>query len=280
MNLFNMTFKSSSRSILTILLILGFYLSSIGQVPVKGYTRKDGTYVAPHTRSSPNHTKTDNYSYPGNSAPASTPAKGNEIAPSSSDVWVDGYYRQDGTYVNSHYRTAPNNTKTDNFSYPGNMNPYTGKTASGTGKGYVTAKVLNVRSGPSTNNGVTNTLPYGEEINILEINEDWAKIEYLKFENSNWVTKIGFVSKSLIKNSDTNQIKLQTNTQYNISVTAAVIRIEPSNESAMIRYLNYGDGVTLLEIVNSEWVKVSAKYLDTSSSTIKEITGYILRSSL
>ena len=32
-------------------------------VYVKGYTRKDGTYVAPHVRSSPNSTVTDNYSY-------------------------------------------------------------------------------------------------------------------------------------------------------------------------------------------------------------------------
>jgi hypothetical protein len=32
-------------------------------VYVKGYTRKDGTYVAPHVRSSPNSTVLDNYSY-------------------------------------------------------------------------------------------------------------------------------------------------------------------------------------------------------------------------
>jgi len=34
-----------------------------GDVQVKGYYRKDGTYVAPHVRSSPNNTVTDNYSY-------------------------------------------------------------------------------------------------------------------------------------------------------------------------------------------------------------------------
>ena len=36
---------------------------------VKGYTKKDGTYVAPHHRSSPNHTKTDNYSSKGSTNP-------------------------------------------------------------------------------------------------------------------------------------------------------------------------------------------------------------------
>lgn len=40
-----------------------------GQVRVKGYTRKDGTYVAPHYRSSPNSSKHDNYSTQGNYNP-------------------------------------------------------------------------------------------------------------------------------------------------------------------------------------------------------------------
>jgi hypothetical protein len=43
--------------------------SAIGQVRVRGYVRKDGTYVAPHYRSSPNGTKADNYSTRGNYNP-------------------------------------------------------------------------------------------------------------------------------------------------------------------------------------------------------------------
>ena len=43
------------------------------------------------------------------------------------DVKVRGYYRKDGTYVAPHYRSAPNNTVRDNWSYKGNINPYTGK---------------------------------------------------------------------------------------------------------------------------------------------------------
>lgn len=45
----------------------------------------------------------------------------------SQDVFVKGYYRKDGTYVQSHYRTVPNNTINDNWSTEGNINPYTGK---------------------------------------------------------------------------------------------------------------------------------------------------------
>lgn len=43
------------------------------------------------------------------------------------DVYVKGYYRSNGTYVEGHYRTAPNQTINDNYSTQGNVNPYTGK---------------------------------------------------------------------------------------------------------------------------------------------------------
>lgn len=36
---------------------------------VNGYTRRDGTYVQPHYRSSPNGYSQDNYSYQGNTNP-------------------------------------------------------------------------------------------------------------------------------------------------------------------------------------------------------------------
>lgn len=42
-------------------------------------------------------------------------------------VWVNGYTRSNGTYVEGYYRTAPNHTNTDNFSTVGNINPYTGQ---------------------------------------------------------------------------------------------------------------------------------------------------------
>lgn len=46
-------------------------------------------------------------------------------------VSVRGYYRSNGTYVEPHYRSSQNSTPYDNYSYPGNTNPYTGKVASG-----------------------------------------------------------------------------------------------------------------------------------------------------
>ena len=44
-----------------------------------------------------------------------------------SDVHVNGYTKEDGTYVEEHYRSSPNDTVTDNYSTYGNTNPYTGE---------------------------------------------------------------------------------------------------------------------------------------------------------
>ena len=41
------------------------------------------------------------------------------------DTAVRGYVRKDGTYVQPHMRSAPNDTRLDNFSTRGNVNPYT-----------------------------------------------------------------------------------------------------------------------------------------------------------
>jgi hypothetical protein len=43
------------------------------------------------------------------------------------DVWVRGYLRSDGTYVQGHYRTEPNATTRDNYSTYPNINPHTGQ---------------------------------------------------------------------------------------------------------------------------------------------------------
>lgn len=38
-----------------------------------------------------------------------------------------GYFKKDGTYVAPSHATNPNDTKRDNYSSKGNVNPYTGK---------------------------------------------------------------------------------------------------------------------------------------------------------
>jgi len=41
------------------------------------------------------------------------------------DVYVRGYYRQDGTYVRSHYRSDPDGDFYNNWNTYPNVNPYT-----------------------------------------------------------------------------------------------------------------------------------------------------------
>ena len=45
----------------------------------------------------------------------------------SASCWVNGYYKSNGTYVQGYYKSCPNNSVYDNYSYQGNINPYTGK---------------------------------------------------------------------------------------------------------------------------------------------------------
>ncbi len=47
------------------------------------------------------------------------------------DVFVNGYLRSDGVYVQPHWRSDPDGIAENNFSYPDNLNPYTGKIAPG-----------------------------------------------------------------------------------------------------------------------------------------------------
>ncbi len=44
---------------------------------------------------------------------------------------VSGYYRKDGTYVQPHYRTNPDGNPYNNYSFPGNYNPNTGRITPG-----------------------------------------------------------------------------------------------------------------------------------------------------
>lgn len=51
--------KSITIAILSSAALMGAY-QAVADVTVKGHFRKDGTFVPPHTRSSPNSTKSDN----------------------------------------------------------------------------------------------------------------------------------------------------------------------------------------------------------------------------
>jgi len=56
---------------------------------------------------------------------------------SSAQTWVNGYYKSNGTYVTGHYRTNPDGNPYNNYSYPGNYNPNTGKVSTGNPSTYL-----------------------------------------------------------------------------------------------------------------------------------------------
>jgi len=50
---------------------------------------------------------------------------------------VRGYTRRDGTYVQPHYRTNPDVNPYNNYNFPGNYNPNTGRTTAGNSDTYL-----------------------------------------------------------------------------------------------------------------------------------------------
>lgn len=49
------------------------------------------------------------------------------IGTAMADTYVRGYYRNDGTYVQPHYRSSPDRSYNNNWSVRPNVNPYTGQ---------------------------------------------------------------------------------------------------------------------------------------------------------
>lgn len=48
---------------------------------------------------------------------------------SIADTYISPYVTEDGTYVPGHHRSDQDQYKSNNYSYPGNTNPYTWKEA-------------------------------------------------------------------------------------------------------------------------------------------------------
>ena len=70
------------------LVLFGFAPANAGDVG--GYTRKDGTYVAPYQRTSPDHNPYNNYNFPGNYNPNS-----GRTTPGNPDTYLERYNNHD-----------------------------------------------------------------------------------------------------------------------------------------------------------------------------------------
>lgn len=92
---------------------------------------------------------------------------------SFAQVSVRGYYRKNGTYVRPHQRTRPNHTVTDNYSFKGNVNPYTGEVGTKTNNNSHSQKSVKVQA----NNPAkyeTYTHPVTGKVRLIEYVEDYT----------------------------------------------------------------------------------------------------------
>jgi hypothetical protein len=64
-------------------------------------------------------------------------------------TYVSGYTSSNGTYVQGYYRTTPNNTRNDNYSTVGNINPYTGSYGTKPADKYVPTSTYSSNSTPT-----------------------------------------------------------------------------------------------------------------------------------
>ena len=53
------------------------------------------------------------------------------LSVADAQVRVRPHIRKDGTYVPEHFRSQPDSNPRNNWSYPGNINPYTGEEGRG-----------------------------------------------------------------------------------------------------------------------------------------------------
>ncbi|WP_143104026.1 SH3 domain-containing protein [Thermoflavifilum thermophilum] len=250
--------NNKMKRLLLLLLTLATLTTVTAQVKVKGYYRKDGTYVHPHYRSNPDGNPYNNWSYPGNTNPyTGKTATGNpdtylknyydKSSKSTSDVWVDGYYKSDGTYVPGHFRSNPDGNPYNNWSYPGNTNPYTGKTATGNPDTYLKNYYNNSSSG---------TIFYHPELEEPEkpLVNLGGSFPYVHPVN------ISFSSK------------------YYVTANKLNVRSGPSTNYSVKTTLDYGTSITVVDNSNESWAKIEYSAYDYNSWGYKTQTGYVSKS--
>ena len=202
------TINLETRNLL-VLLVLLITSPSFAQVKVKGYYRKNGTYVKPHYRSNPDGNPYNNWSYPGNTNPyTGKTATGNS-----------------STYLNNYYNRSSNNSSSSiyNYSTPTNLPPkYSLPTSSGYNSAkslhssnyYVKASSLNVRSGPSVNYSIVGSLSKAQKVKIIKTySNGWRKVQYRYYDLNtySYQTKSGYVSGIYLSTSN----PLWNNYNYN-----------------------------------------------------------------
>jgi hypothetical protein len=244
-------------------------------------------------------------------------------------VKVRGYYRKDGTYVQPHYRSRPDGNPYNNYSYPGNTNPYTGKTTSAGSSSYsgsyksvssgvsrtmfINVDRLTARTGPSTTSNIIAVLKYQNLVELIGIpGSSWYQVRFTFFDSleHKFRTVDGYIENSYLSstfpdnpeapknknfsyqpeinnNNPINQgssyrsisYKREDKTRY-VIVDRLIARAEPAHPAKTITTLKYQQLVEVLEFTNSIWCQARFTYFDPIQSTFKTVDGYVERAYL
>jgi hypothetical protein len=91
-------------TIIAAVLFLALSISSVALADeyIRGYYRQDGTYVAPHYRSSPDSNPYNNFSYPGNTNPYT-----GKVAPGNPESYLQRYNQPSNNPYNSNPYQSP-----------------------------------------------------------------------------------------------------------------------------------------------------------------------------
>jgi uncharacterized protein YgiM (DUF1202 family) len=134
----------------------------------------------------------------------------------SNHVKVKGYYKIDGTYVQPHYRTAPNSTIRDNFSTKGNVNPYTGES------GYVNPDTKTYNYPNNSNNSKSSNYYNNSILNSITNN------------HNNY-------SYSLYRDKPTYKTNSSANVRQHMNTSSAIVMTVPAKSDVKVISSFFGD---------------------------------------
>jgi len=278
---------------------------AFAQVQVRGYYRKDGTYVRPHVRTAPNSTVTDNYSYQGNynsnleynsPLPKTTNNYNSNSSTNSNSgkEWVNAYYRKDGTYVSGYYRTKRNSSS----NYNGNSSPnsYNYPSANSTSlydnsydniptKKYVNTTKVNFRTTPNISDNIVGELEYNDEVISVSKVGYWDRIKIKRYnsETHNSVTFEGYINSRYLSTypySNTHNYDLETvnadtkSKNYKVISNKAYFHSTPDIKNRKAAYLVYGENI--FGIAESKYF-VYTEFINLSGT---KTIGWILKDDL
>ena len=86
------------NKIIVLALALCLFATTVYAGYVRGYTRKDGTYVQGYNRSEPNDTVRDNYNYKDNTNPYTGETGTNYYRDNKTSEYYDPYYDSSDSY--------------------------------------------------------------------------------------------------------------------------------------------------------------------------------------